>query len=943
MTWDNEERKYFRRVRRYALVLALVWTTAACMSMVWNLWQEKSAVLERARAEVRGSSDKDLLLQQWIAGHGGIYVPVDEETPPNPYLSHVEERDVETPSGRRLTLMNAAYATRQLYAPSQKSHEVRGHFTSLNPIRKGNAPDSWEKSALEAFERGEGEITEVALLDGEPYMRLMRPMAVVERCLKCHGHQGYKVGDNRGGSSVSVPMAPHVTASQGNMITMTLAHGFLWLLGLGGIGIGVWRVQSHVRERDRAEETQQLSYRFLQILNQHTEMKPLLQEFTEELQRVTNCDAIGVRILDKDGNIPYESYVGFSKEFYEFESPLSVKSDQCMCINVIEGDFDPTLPFYTEKGSFYMNGTTRFLATVSEEAKGSTRNVCNQSGYESVALLPIQMGNRILGLIHIADSRENMVPPERIKMLETVAMQLGSAIVRTQAGEGLRESEERYREFVEGAEDLVTRVDGERRFLFVNKTAERVFGLKPEECIGLSVFDFIHADDRENTRERLSQYIRDRASTGTFENRQVSRTGEVSHMIWISQFHYDAQGELISIDGTARDITERKKMQRQIEHTQKLESLGVLAGGIAHDFNNLLTSILGNADLAAMNLSPVSPARQNLEEIEKASRRAADLCRQMLAYSGKGAFVIRSINLNELVREMAHLLEASLSKKAILRYELADDLPPIEADPTQIHQITMNLITNASESLGEDTGLIGIATGTMDCNEEYLQDASLGEELPEGRYVYFQVSDTGCGMDAETLAKVFDPFFTTKFTGRGLGLAAVIGITRAQKGAIKINSAPGKGTTFRILFPSCEKPAEESKSDTEMAQDWRGSGTVLLVDDEAMVRQVAASMLKNIGFDVLEAADGHEAVEIFRAQKDEIILVLLDMSMPRMGGEEAFNEIKGIKSDARVVLSSGYTEQEALNGFEGKGLAGFVQKPYKYENLLEKIRNALND
>ena len=414
-------------------------------------------------------------------------------------------------------------------------------------------------------------------------------------------------------------------------------------------------------------------------------------------------------------------------------------------------------------------------------------------------------------------------------------------------------------------------------------------------------------------------------------------------MIWISQFHYDAQGELISIDGTARDITERKKMQRQIEHTQKLESLGVLAGGIAHDFNNLLTSILGNADLAAMNLSPVSPARQNLEEIEKASRRAADLCRQMLAYSGKGAFVIRSINLNELVREMAHLLEASLSKKAILRYELADDLPPIEADPTQIHQITMNLITNASESLGEDTGLIGIATGTMDCNEEYLQDASLGEELPEGRYVYFQVSDTGCGMDAETLAKVFDPFFTTKFTGRGLGLAAVIGITRAQKGAIKINSAPGKGTTFRILFPSCEKPAEESKSDTEMAQDWRGSGTVLLVDDEAMVRQVAASMLKNIGFDVLEAADGHEAVEIFRAQKDEIILVLLDMSMPRMGGEEAFNEIKGIKSDARVVLSSGYTEQEALNGFEGKGLAGFVQKPYKYENLLEKIRNALND
>jgi CheY-like chemotaxis protein len=254
----------------------------------------------------------------------------------------------------------------------------------------------------------------------------------------------------------------------------------------------------------------------------------------------------------------------------------------------------------------------------------------------------------------------------------------------------------------------------------------------------------------------------------------------------------------------------------------------------------------------------------------------------------------------------------------------------------------MNLITNASESLGEDTGLIGIVTDTMDCDKEYLHDASLGEELPEGKYVYFQVSDTGCGMDADTLAKIFDPFFTTKFTGRGLGLAAVIGITRAHKGAIKISSAPGRGTTFRILFPCSDQPVETTKSEKNQSKEWSGSGTVLLVDDEEVVRQVAASMLKSLGFDVLEATDGQEAVEIFRKHKNEITLVLLDLTMPRMSGEETFDEIRKIIPDACIMLSSGYTEQDAVNRFEGKGLAGFVQKPYKYEELKKKISATLN-
>ncbi|RMG90495.1 MAG: response regulator, partial [Zetaproteobacteria bacterium] len=385
-----------------------------------------------------------------------------------------------------------------------------------------------------------------------------------------------------------------------------------------------------------------------------------------------------------------------------------------------------------------------------------------------------------------------------------------------------------------------------------------------------------------------------------------------------------------------QDVTKEKQEQEKLEHVQRLESLGVLAGGIAHDFNNLLTAIMGHAALARMKAKPLDPVIENLAAIEQTSQRAADLCKQMLAYSGKGRFVVQPVNLSEMVAEMTRLLEVSIHKGVVLRYELAENLPAIEADVAQMQQVIMNLVINANEAIGERSGNIMIATGMMQADADYLKSVYVEEGLAPGRYVYLEVSDTGCGMDEETQRRLFEPFFTTKFTGRGLGMSAILGIVRGHHGAIKVYSEKGKGTTFKVLFPAAQSGAVSLK-ESQAVKAPKGEGMVLVVDDEDTVREIAAMMLEEAGYTVLQAADGLEAVEKVRELGDAIDCVLLDMTMPHMGGEEAFTEMRRICPDIRVVLCSGYNQQTATQRFAGKGLAGFIQKPYTAKTLLSMV------
>ncbi len=487
----------------------------------------------------------------------------------------------------------------------------------------------------------------------------------------------------------------------------------------------------------------------------------------------------------------------------------------------------------------------------------------------------------------------------------------------------------------------------------VNDTFCRMVGRDRKQLVGTPFAEYMASDDRGVFLARYRAFFK--SPEGKHLEALFPRgrdAGFHAHlegaMLGHSLGHPPVNNPLLLLAVT--DITERKwaenkrlQLERQMQETQKLESLGVLAGGIAHDFNNLLTVILGNASLALDELPPNSVAQESLEAIENTALRAAELCRQMLAYSGKGRFVIESIQFGALIGEMVSLLKASVSKKATLNLNLQEPLPAVRGDPSQIRQIVMNLVINASEALGDHAGAITLSTGLIERSAEGPNEHFLDEQLTESAYVWLEVADTGCGMDQETQRRIFEPFFTTKFTGRGLGLSAVLGIVRGHQGVLKVHSEPGKGTTFKILFPAVpqDKPALSQQGETK-PDAWKGAGTILLVDDEESVRTMGNRMLERNGFRVLTAADGREALEIYRARRDEIALVLLDLTMPNLDGEETFHELRRIDPNVRVVMSSGYTESEIIPRFAGMPLAGFLQKPYSTAALMDCLRVPLS-
>ena len=400
------------------------------------------------------------------------------------------------------------------------------------------------------------------------------------------------------------------------------------------------------------------------------------------------------------------------------------------------------------------------------------------------------------------------------------------------------------------------------------------------------------------------------------------------------------------VTGIVNAAEERRKLEERMQQAQKLESLGMMAGGVAHDFNNLLTPILGDASLALMDLPDDSEVRVRLQKIQRAAHRAATLTNQLLDYAGIGSIDTEPLDLSRLVLEMGQLLQSAVSKKAVLAYDLANDLPAIEGDAAQLSQVVMNLITNASEAIetrrpGESR--IAIRSGTVEADRKSLSQLFLGEGLPEGTYVYFEVEDTGCGMDAETRARIFDPFFTTKFTGRGLGLAAVLGIVRKHGGAIEIESEVDRGTRVRVLCPAVGQQVQRMEPQQLDPSSWRASGTVLVADDDEGACELMAETLERAGLSVLRAEDGAQAVEIFREHAEAIRLVVLDRTMPGESGAEALEDIRRIRRDVPVLLVSGYSQESSAQRFAGKHVDGFLQKPFLPETLLEKIRDLLEN
>jgi len=514
----------------------------------------------------------------------------------------------------------------------------------------------------------------------------------------------------------------------------------------------------------------------------------------------------------------------------------------------------------------------------------------------------------------------------------------------------LRRSEERYRLLVENANEVIL-VQQAGHLVFFNHMAIDFTGYTRDELHFTPFERFVHPDDRDMVIQRYQKRLNGHKNGERYNLRIIKKDGSWA---WVEASSVGVDWNykpavlcfLVDITDRIKAEEERLMMLRRSHQVQKLESLGVMAGGIAHDFNNILSAIIGNIELVEMDLETDKAAMSNLQESKKAALKAADLTNQILAYTGKARFVTQRVNLNGLIEDIDHKIQEIVPENIELQKRLDPGLPVIIADPSKMKQVIINLIMNASEAVGFMDGEICISTSCMDCDDETVGDVMKGEMPLRGRYVALDISDNGPGMDESTIQRLFDPFFTTKFTGRGLGLPVVQGIVKGHKGRVIVESKQYGGARFRILFPVPEQEsAREIKSEAESRVRKRSHDRehIMVVDDEEMVRNVCSKMLERSGFTVCTADSGKKAVEIFQKNKDDISCIVLDLTMPGMDGIATLKQLKGMDPGVRVILSSGYTIEEATRMFSVDGLSGYIQKPYSRNELIDIVTDISRD
>jgi PAS domain S-box-containing protein len=476
-------------------------------------------------------------------------------------------------------------------------------------------------------------------------------------------------------------------------------------------------------------------------------------------------------------------------------------------------------------------------------------------------------------------------------------------------------------------------------------TTEEIEDMGPHE-----ILQQLHPEDREKIYrliEQLRKNRKDREWLGLVDYRFRHRDGQYRSFSDHLHVTYDENGNAAYLSGSARDVTQIARLEeslrileRKFQDGQKMAGLGLLASGIAHDFNNLMTVVLGNAELALFDCGGSDGGV--LDEIKKTSLRAAELAHQMLVYTGKASLTVSSIDLSSVVKEMGSLLDVSISKKVTIQYCLADNIPFIRGDVSQIRQVAMNLITNASEAMGDRPGVIAISIHEAELRAGELEHTIPAGGLPPGRYVRLEVSDTGDGMNEETLQRIFDPLFTTKVTGRGLGLASLLNVVQRHNGAVEVKSEPGHGAIFRVYFPvEAQDDAPSGEAMPPADGEWRGYGTALVADDEEAIRDITSALLQRFGFRVITAADGFETVDLYTGHAGEITLLLMDLNMPRLNGLEAALRIRHINPKIPLLFMSGYPREQVMERFGQQPHTDFIHKPFQSSELLSAIRGVM--
>lgn len=514
---------------------------------------------------------------------------------------------------------------------------------------------------------------------------------------------------------------------------------------------------------------------------------------------------------------------------------------------------------------------------------------------------------------------------------------------RKRAEAAVKMIEHRQAKMIENISDVIVIIDQNGINSYKSPNVEKWFGWKPDELLGVNALDNVHPDDVVQAQESVDRLWETPNAVWTTECRYRCKDGSYK-WVEISLINLIEDPEIRGILGDYHDISERKRfedekllLEQQYQQTQKLESLGVLAGGIAHDFNNILAIIMGHCSLAVLD---PNKAKEHIPIIQKASERAAALCRQMLAYAGQATLLSTEFNITALVDEMLKMLRTTLRQNVVINANLLEDLPSITGDASQIRQIVMNVVINAAEAIGDEQGKIDVSLAKIEIKPGQSEKDHLGISISHGWYACLEVTDNGSGMDEITQRRIFEPFYTTKFTGRGLGMSAVLGIIKAHHGALKLASQLGYGTAFKVYLPIRMTDSNANGTHIESVSEvqWQGSGTILLVEDEMQIRMVARTMLKEMGFNVLEASNGKEALELYQNTPSDIVLVLTDIGMPAMDGYTLFHELKKLDPKLPIIVSSGFGEVEVTSKLEKEDIAGMVSKPYSYVQLRDLLR-----